>query len=118
MKKENVLTVEPDLKSRAALLLLKAKILKDPNTDTRPLYQVWLDFREKYLEEIESRVGTLECVYCGALGLAIDTDGMPPHRQATIDHVFPLSKGGKRYDLENLAVSCRVCNEDKADKVI
>jgi 5-methylcytosine-specific restriction endonuclease McrA len=115
---ENVLTVMPDLKSRASLLLLNKQIFKDPNTDRRPLYQVWLDFRQEYLEDLEEVLGYLSCVYCGTFDLEIETDGVPPEKQATIDHVFPLSKGGKRYDTENLVVSCRVCNETKADKVI
>jgi len=35
---------------------------------------------------------------------------------ATIDHVIPTSRGGKHV-WENVAISCRKCNEKKADQI-
>ncbi len=35
----------------------------------------------------------------------------------TVDHVIPLSKGGKN-SIENLALACFHCNRQKSDKVI
>lgn len=46
------------------------------------------------------------CRYCGS------TDG-PWH----IDHVVPLSKGGKS-TLDNLVVACGPCNQSKGDRLI
>jgi 5-methylcytosine-specific restriction endonuclease McrA len=34
----------------------------------------------------------------------------------TIDHIYPKSKGGKD-DIENYQLLCKVCNEDKSDKI-
>jgi CRISPR/Cas system Type II protein with McrA/HNH and RuvC-like nuclease domain len=44
-----------------------------------------------------------ECVYCGS------------HRNLTLDHVIPKSRGGKN-DWTNLVTSCFKCNLKKADK--
>jgi CRISPR/Cas system Type II protein with McrA/HNH and RuvC-like nuclease domain len=35
----------------------------------------------------------------------------------TIDHIIPVSKGG-RNNFDNLQVSHRKCNEEKADKIV
>ena len=37
------------------------------------------------------------------------------YAEATIDHIHPQAKGGKKYDESNLCVACRKCNERKAD---
>ena len=42
------------------------------------------------------------CVNCGV------------NRQLTVDHVVPLSKGGKNR-ISNMVTLCRPCNFDKAD---
>lgn len=46
------------------------------------------------------------CWYCGDI-LQIDW--------ATIDHVVPRSKGGKRFAPDNLVAACYRCNQQKAD---
>jgi 5-methylcytosine-specific restriction endonuclease McrA len=56
------------------------------------------------------------CAYCGChldftgeqLGLA-----EPPARRGTIDHVKPLSRGG-RGDSGNLAPACSPCNQERS----
>lgn len=47
------------------------------------------------------------CRYC---------NGRFPYKKLTIDHIFPRSKGGT-WNLENLALACRSCNNKKSDKV-
>lgn len=37
------------------------------------------------------------------------------YEQATIDHVFPKSKGGKR-EIDNICIACPDCNTKKGDK--
>lgn len=115
--KEKILIEDPNVKSRAALLKLIQSILNNPLNDNRPTYLIWLDFRKKFLEDKKKKYGSLVCVYCGQKDLEMDTEGHPPSKQATIDHVFPLSKGGEKYDEKNLVVSCRVCNEKKGDEI-
>jgi 5-methylcytosine-specific restriction endonuclease McrA len=44
------------------------------------------------------------CSYCGA-------------RADTIDHVDPVSRGG-RHDWKNLTAACRRCNSRKSDRVL
>ena len=44
-----------------------------------------------------------ECVYCGS------------NRELTIDHVIPVSRGGKT-SFENCVTSCRKCNHKKGSR--
>jgi hypothetical protein len=37
-------------------------------------------------------------------------------RELTIDHYHPLSRGGT-WDIDNLKLACRRCNQDKADRI-
>jgi 5-methylcytosine-specific restriction endonuclease McrA len=37
-------------------------------------------------------------------------------KDATVDHIVPLSHGGRRFQKENLAPACRACNQRKADQ--
>jgi 5-methylcytosine-specific restriction endonuclease McrA len=53
------------------------------------------------------------CVYCG-MDLAADHDHF---MMATEDHLVPASKGGKGRNLDNLILSCIVCNRLKANYV-
>ena len=36
----------------------------------------------------------------------------------TIDHIIPVSKGGKKHNKNNWQVLCEKCNRYKADKII
>jgi HNH endonuclease len=56
--------------------------------------------RSKFVQLFERDKG--RCVYCG-----MDTE----------DHLVPASKGGKGRNLENLILSCMVCNRLKANFV-
>lgn len=49
------------------------------------------------------------CYICGT----ITTNSMDRH----VDHVTPLSKGGK-HSIENLAIACTKCNLEKHDKLL
>jgi len=48
-----------------------------------------------------------KCQYCG-----VEID----RKDATLDHVMPVSKGGKT-TWENCTTACGTCNADKADKI-
>lgn len=48
------------------------------------------------------------CRYCGVV---------VGRRTRTIDHMMPLSRGGK-HSVSNLALACRNCNNKKADMTL
>jgi len=67
--------------------------------------------KSKFLQLFERDQG--RCVYCG-LDLMADYDRF---MMATEDHLVPESKGGKGRDLQNLILSCAVCNRLKGNFV-
>ena len=67
--------------------------------------------KSKFLQLFERDQG--RCVYCG-LDLKADYDRF---MMATEDHLVPASKGSKSRDLDNLILSCTVCNRLKANFV-
>jgi 5-methylcytosine-specific restriction endonuclease McrA len=64
--------------------------------------------KSKFVQLFERDRG--RCVYCG-MDLTADCDRF---MMATEDHLVPISKGGKGRDLENLILSCMVCNRLKS----
>ena len=65
--------------------------------------------------------GELICSYCkkrnlekGIKGNSLDNNLNP--NLATIDHIIPLSKGGPKYEIENLTITCKSCNSRKDNK--
>ena len=84
-------------------------------------YRIWLRFRKRELRLMKKKgKGCLSCKYCGLKNLIPNhkTKGVQKKYFATIDHVIPLSKGGKKYDSENLVVACMPCNTKKGDSLI
>ena len=67
--------------------------------------------KSKFLQLFERDQG--RCVYCG-LDLKADFERF---MMATEDHLVPGSKVGRSRDLDNLVLSCRVCNAFKRDFV-
>jgi len=67
--------------------------------------------KSKFVQLFERDKG--RCVYCG-MDLTADYDRF---MMATEDHLVPASKGGKGRNLENLILSCIVCNRLKANFV-
>lgn len=52
------------------------------------------------------------CSYCGRRCFITLDKGRPD--ELTVDHVWPLSKGGGR-GIDNCVLACRACNEAKGD---
>ncbi len=84
----------------------------------------WMKFRDEWIKNKE-----LTCFYCGKILLS-DAPQNPKSIKdyvfkrkqdikkeliATVDHVVPVSKGGERFDPENLVVCCNNCNQSKRD---
>jgi hypothetical protein len=69
----------------------------------------------KFLQEM-SDIAPLYCEYCKKGPLKIYTKGdFKKLDGATCDHKTPISKGGDRYNYNNLAVCCFNCNMKKSD---
>lgn len=69
----------------------------------------WMQFRFDFLNSQR-----LQCAYCNKGKLQIYTQDH--ERLATVDHIWPLSKGGNRYDPTNLCIACEPCNSRKGNK--
>jgi 5-methylcytosine-specific restriction endonuclease McrA len=108
---ELVLTEEPTLKSRAALVLLHRKLVRES-------LKQWFDFRDAFFNTFE----VLTCHYCHKENLVREVQNNHDKQQlkylATVDHVVPVSKGGEWYDPKNCVVACFPCNSHKADKLL
>ena len=57
-----------------------------------------------------------KCYICGK-DMLLETNDNNWYRQATIDHVIPLSKGGSN-SIGNYAMACTLCNHLKGDKIL
>lgn len=89
--------------------------------DTPKNRERWVRLQNSYafLHEQEDKDGSLRCHYCGLCPLRIIhwTDRQDVENQATVDHVYPLSRGGADHP-SNMVVSCRRCNYAKGDRVL
>lgn len=113
-------------KSRSAYILLYDKLKAlDDSEDWATELKKWLLFRKEFLQDELKEKGVLKCAYCGRDDLIEGYHEF--HKKhlnhqfpnlATIDHVHPLSKGGEKYDRDNLVVSCRKCNCKKGNNII
>ena len=108
-----VLFVEPDIQSPAALVLLNIQLLKQDETIFNPWK--WMDFKAEYLKHLLISMGIIRCHYCQ---MKLEVTKVRKKRQVTLDHVVPISKGGKIYDPSNIVPACRKCNNNKSDTVL
>lgn len=76
-----------------------------------------IQFSRDYLTEIQNRLGSVTCTYCGKENLIIELEGMKVKHnvKATIDHIHPISKGGPVFDPGNVCACCGPCNTKKKD---
>lgn len=87
--------------------------------------RTWMQFRDQFVATQK-----LECGYCGRNDLVNSAPlnpthpndhvfkrikGLDPERIATVDHIYPTSKGGEKLNPKNLLVCCSQCNRMKAD---
>lgn len=72
---------------------------------------------DKYIirKKLMSKQGN-KCYICGK-DMLLETNNNNWYRQATIDHVIPLSKGGSN-SIGNYAMACTLCNHLKGDKIL
>lgn len=127
-------------KSLATSILLKNKLKKEEFTDL--MHKISSYFSDSYIDflidnpsKLESNLislnnlmflmekekeGTLKCEYCNkplVLNNWLKYTKRPVNdNTATCDHKTPISKGGDKFNFNNLAVSCSKCNNKKAEK--
>jgi 5-methylcytosine-specific restriction endonuclease McrA len=104
----NVLVGNPHPHSLAALVLLTRQLAPKPMG-----YRVWLKYRKWYIRKHLKSHRELKCSYCGKGSLrkqSNNTDNL-----ATLDHVIPVSKGGKKFCSSNIVIACHFCNSRKRD---
>jgi len=108
-KKNRIYSRNPNIQSRASYLLLRQEL-------TANSILPWLKFRENYLDQFE----VLTCSKCGKTHLKKEIEDNSDPEQlkelATVDHIIPLSKGGKKYSRKNMQVMCHTCNNRKGNK--
>lgn len=106
---DKVFVEEPESTSRASYLLLKDYF-------TKQILDEWEKFRNAFFDKHEP----LTCHYCSKTGLVREIQDPCNKEQlktlATVDHIIPLSKGGKKYDESICVVACFPCNNRKKDK--
>jgi 5-methylcytosine-specific restriction endonuclease McrA len=109
--RNSVCIKEPNIQSRASLVLLKNYY--------REIYiKQWVKFRQNYIRRQKELHHGLFCHYCGK---QLIEKGVHPEKLtqqendlvATVDHIIPLCLGGAERDESNLCVSCRACNNTK-----
>jgi 5-methylcytosine-specific restriction endonuclease McrA len=108
-KLNRIYTKEPSINSRASYLLLRQEL-------TVSSILPWLIYREDFLDQFE----VLTCCKCGESHLKKKIDDNKDKEQlkilATVDHIKPLSKGGKKFSYDNMQVMCHNCNNRKGNK--
>jgi 5-methylcytosine-specific restriction endonuclease McrA len=92
---------DPAISSRAAYVLLSQKY-KDREVEE------WIALKRGFLKKTLEKNGDLICHYCGKTGLRMEPDpsGRKLGTLATIDHVVPISKGGKEKEESNFVIAC------------
>jgi len=71
--------------------------------------KIEMAIRKKVFEESDNK-----CFYCG---VELNFKSYPNHRYGVIDHIHPVSKGGKDKK-ENYRASCFLCNIRKSNKSV
>lgn len=107
----------PHPQSHASLLLLNRyfqHFSRDITTASKD-WRLWLTFRNKYMRR-QKKFGNMVCYICGKTNLNPNVNSPYARgREATIDHIVSLARGGRKFAEENLAVCCLRCNQKKAD---
>lgn len=102
----------------AQFIMLKQEYkLKDESRKVPLDVRVYLNFRNKLIKKIKkANKGKLTCEYCGERNLDPNFRNLSSKRKkATLDHFIPLSKGGSKFNTDNIKISCDSCNQKKKD---
>jgi 5-methylcytosine-specific restriction endonuclease McrA len=107
---------DPHIKSRAAYIKLVRKLKKKSKYN----WERNMGFRKKTLTKWLEERGSLECEYCKHGPLEINCQGKSKDYtvqwQATLDHIVSKDRDkSKKYDVDNVVVSCHDCNTLKGN---
>jgi len=106
--------------SWAAAILLRKQFFQPLEKEVIKTIRKELKFHEKFrrifFNQIVEQQGTLSCHYCG--NYPLQRDSKEHKLLATLDHVIPISKGGDKYNPENIVVACGHCNSQRGNKDI
>ena len=80
------------------------------NTRRLLLWAAATDSTFEWAQQNGRRVLLGKCIHCGR-NLTLESDGKA-RDHATVEHIVPRHHGGTD-DLENLAIACARCNQDK-----
>lgn len=123
LRNERIIVAEenPSIQSMGSLINLKIfyQQIDDTYKQNELHFKVWLRFRNKWLKKQKKlNKGILTCFFCSASNLNSNFNSpyaISSKQKATIDHLVPVSKGGKKFDEKNLVVACSCCNGKKSD---
>lgn len=112
---QQVFIQDPPITSPAALVLLAKQYLSlDRSIYTHfRMTHVRNAWMREQLKTNKDAKGGLTCAICGRIGL--NPFAEHKKRQATLDHILELSKGGKWNDPNNFQVACHQCNGLKSN---
>jgi 5-methylcytosine-specific restriction endonuclease McrA len=80
--------------------------------------KLMVTFNNERFLELENKKGDLRCEYCNKPVTIYNIDRGSKFNErdgATADHKVPISKGGNKYDFNNLATCCYRCNQRKGN---
>jgi 5-methylcytosine-specific restriction endonuclease McrA len=107
---------DPHIQSRAAYVKLRRKLKRQ---DVNENFALNFNFRPRYIAKLVKEKGELFCKYCGKGPLITDPKHPNQHLRktmlATIDHIKAQSKGGSKYDPNNINICCPPCNTEKSN---
>ena len=72
-------------------------------------------YKNKILKILDGEI--IACAYCGCI-VEKTYDCKRQSNTMTVDHINPISKGGKPDDIENVVISCHKCNMKKRNIIM
>ena len=114
--------VHPNSYAGYLLLVDEYRILDDDSEFKNKDWYIKLQFNENFLKKYLSIHGRIICVYCGEKDLIIydrkiSYNQRDLEKMATVDHFYPISKGGEVFSHSNMVPSCHICNNKKGSKI-
>ena len=74
-----------------------------------------IKYKNRILKILDGEI--IACAYCGCIVEKSD-NCKRQNNTMTVDHIIPISKGGKPNDIDNVLISCHWCNVKKKNKVV
>lgn len=109
---ERIFIKRPHVQSRASYV----KMIREYKDQDKTLnWQFNKGFRRQIIAKFIEKHGELFCEYCGKSNLT-DVYSRDVSHLATLDHIVPVSRGGRPFDPNNIKICCHDCNCEKGSK--